>query len=238
MIRVLLVEDDPMVAELNRIYVDRVGGFKVVASARSAAEGLAILQAEPVDLLLLDIFMAGQTGLDLMAEIRSLSLDVDVIFVTAARDARTISKAIKLGAVDYLIKPFEFERLQQALESYRETLRLVRTEQSLSQTELDAALSRRPREAPGQAELPKGLDRATLTRICQAIQDLPGDTPWFTSEELSGLVGISRVSVRKYLEFLCGLKVLRMEPGYGGMGRPVHRYRVQMARIEDLRRFL
>jgi CitB family two-component system response regulator MalR len=237
MIRVVLVEDDPMVAELNRIYVERVPGFKVVASARSASEGLAALQAQPADLLLLDIFMAGQTGLDLMAEIRRLSFDVDVIFVTAARDARTIGKALKLGAVDYLIKPFEFERLQQALEGYQETHRMVRTDQDLSQRDLDAAFSRKPRKDTGDAELPKGLDRATLGRIGQAILDLPGDLPWFTSEELAGQVGISRVSVRKYLEFLCGLRVLRMEPGYGGMGRPVHRFRLQRTRVQDLQRF-
>jgi CitB family two-component system response regulator MalR len=238
MIRVVLVDDEPMVAELNRIYVERVPEFKVVATARSAAEGLQALQSQPVDLLLLDIFMAGQTGMDLMAEIRRLNLDVDVIFVTAARDAQTIGKALKLGAVDYLIKPFEFERLQQALEGYRATHRLVRTGQSLSQTELDAALSRRAREAPGETGLPKGLDRATLTRICQAILDLPGDSPWFRSGDLVGRVGISRVSVRKYLEFLCGRKVLRMEPGYGGMGRPVHRFCLPPAQVEDLRRFL
>ena len=210
----------------------------MVASTRSAAEGLAALRTHPVDLLLLDIFMAGRTGMDLMAEIRGLSLDVDVIFVTAARDAKTIGKALKLGAVDYLIKPFEFERLQQALEGYRGTHQMVRAEKALSQTELDAALSRRPREAPGESGLPKGLDRATLGRVCQAILDLPDDAPWFTSEELSAPVGISRVSVRKYLEHLCGLKVLKMEPGYGGMGRPVHRYRLQKARRDDLLRFL
>ena len=238
MIRVVLVEDEPMVAELNRIYVERVADFKVVASARSAEEGLQALQSQPVDLLLLDIFMAGQTGMDLMGEIRRLGLDVDVIFVTAARDAKTIGKALKLGAVDYLIKPFEFERLQQALEGYRRTHRMVHTKQSLSQTELDAAMSRRPREAPGEAGLPKGLDRATLTRICRAILDLPADTPWFSSEELASQVGISRVSVRKYLEFLCGRKVLRMEPSYGGMGRPVHRFCLQESRMDELRHFL
>jgi CitB family two-component system response regulator MalR len=238
MIRVVLVDDEPMVAELNRIYVERVADFKVVATARSAEEGLQALQAQPVDLLLLDIFMAGQTGMDLMAEIRRLGLDVDVIFVTAARDAKTIGKALKLGAVDYLIKPFEFERLQQALEGYRETHRMVHTEQSLSQTVLDAALSRRPRELLGGPDLPKGLDRATLGRICQAILGLPEDGAWFTSEELSGQVGISRVSVRKYLEFLCGRKVLRMEPSYGGMGRPVHRFSLQAIRMDEFRRFL
>ncbi len=238
MIRVVLVDDEPMVAELNRIYVERVPEFQVVATARSAEEGLQALRTQPVDLLLLDIFMAGQTGMDLMAEIRRLSLDVDVIFVTAARDAKTIGKALKLGAVDYLIKPFEFERLQQALEGYRATHRMVHTGQSLSQTELDAALSRRAREAPGETELPKGLDRATLGRVCQAILDLPGDSPWFRSEDLGTQVGISRVSARKYLEFLCGRKVLRMEPSYGGMGRPVHRFCLSPSQVEVLRRFL
>ena len=237
MIRVVLVDDDPMIAELNRIYVERVAGFKVVASARSAEDGLQALKTQPADLVLLDIFMAGRTGMDLMAEIRQLNLDVDVIFVTAARDAKTIGKALKLGAVDYLIKPFEFERLQHALEGYRETHRMVSREQALSQVELDTALRRVPRELPGEADLPKGLDRATLGRVCRIILDLPGETPWFTSEELAGQVGISRVSVRKYLEFLCALRALKMEPGYGGMGRPVHRFQVPPAGREGLRRF-
>ena len=121
MIRVLLVEDDPMVAELNRMFLSRVAGFEIVASVRSATEALEALRTHPVHLLLLDIFMPGQSGLELMEEIRRQALDVDVIFVTAARDTATISKALKLGAVDYLIKPFEFERLKEALDHYRET---------------------------------------------------------------------------------------------------------------------
>lgn len=238
MIKVLLVEDDPMVAELNRVYVERVGGFEIVASVRSAAEALDILRKRTVDLVLLDIFMAGQSGLELLAEIRRMALDIDVIFVTAARDTKTIGKALKLGAVDYLIKPFEFERLKQALENYRETRRMMREEHPVSQTELDAFLGRRSAETRSGSALPKGLDRATLERVCHAIVDRPEANPWFTSEEISGLVGISRVSVRKYVEFLCGLKVLRMEPGYGTVGRPVHRFMLQKAYLDEVRRFL
>ena len=51
-------------------------------------------------------------------------------------------------------------------------------------------------------------------------------------------MGISRVSVRKSCEFLCGLKILKMEPGYGSVGRPVHRFAVQRAYLDELRRFL
>ena len=238
MIRVLLVEDDPMVAELNRLYVERVGGFELVASVRNGPDALEVLQNRVVDLILLDIFMAGQSGMDLLTEIRRLTLDIDVIFVTAARDSKTIGKALKLGAVDYLIKPFEFERLKQALENYRETHRLMHEEHPVSQTELDKFLSRRPPEARSWDQLPKGLDRTTLARVCNVLTHRSDANAWFTCEEISGLVGISRVSVRKYFEFLCGLKVLRMEPGYGTVGRPVHRFLLQMPYLDEVRRFL
>jgi CitB family two-component system response regulator MalR len=238
MIRVLLVEDDPMVAELNRIFLSRVAGFQVVASVRSASEALEALQSHPVNLLLLDIFMPGQNGLELMEEIRRQALDVDVIFVTAARDTATISKALKLGAVDYLIKPFEFERLKEALDHYRETSHMIRDGEALDQEALDKRLARRPAEARGTEELPKGVDRKTLAKLLEAIGEWPVDPPWFTSEEVAQQVGISRVSVRKYFEFLCALKVLRMEPGYGTGGRPVHRFLLQRSYLREARRFL
>jgi two-component system, CitB family, response regulator MalR len=238
LIRVLLVEDDPMVAELNRLYVSRVGGFEIVASVGNAPEALAVLQHRKIDLILLDIFMAGQSGVELLADIRAQALEVDVIFVTAARDTKTISRALKLGAVDYLIKPFEFERLKQALENYRETNRRMREEQPVSQTELDAFLGRRSTESRAGNPLPKGLDRTTLERVLRAIADRAGEERWLTCEEFSGIVGISRVSVRKYFEFLCSIKVLRMELSYGTVGRPMHRYLLQRGYLGEAQRFL
>jgi CitB family two-component system response regulator MalR len=227
-----------MVAELNRAYVERVGGFEVVASVRSGSAALEVLHNRSVDLILLDIFMVGQTGMDLLTEIRQLSLDIDVIFVTAARDTKTIGKALKLGAVDYLIKPFEFERLKQALDNYRETHGMMHEEHPVSQSELDKFIIRQPSESRARNQLPKGLDRITLERLCQVILARPAEKRWFTCEEISGLVGISRVSVRKYIEFLCGIKVLRMEPVYGATGRPVHRFMLQDAYRDEFRRFL
>ena len=84
MIQVLLVEDDPMVAEFNRIYVNNVAGFRAVAVARDGQAALQIIRSQAIDLLLLDIFMPGLNGLELLTEIRSASLEIDVIFVTAA----------------------------------------------------------------------------------------------------------------------------------------------------------
>ncbi|WP_243384800.1 response regulator [Geothrix alkalitolerans] len=238
MIRVLLVEDDPMVAELNRMYLSRVPGFEAVASAGNAAEALDLLRRHTVDLLLMDIFMPGQSGIELMREIRRQALDVDVIFVTAARDAATIDRALKLGAVDYLIKPFEFERLKQALDRYGETRRLIRGGQVLDQTELDKRLAGRATEGRKAEGLPKGLDRNTLEKVVKAVAAWQGPSPWFTAEEIGHQVGISRVSVRKYFEFLSALKVLRMEPGYGTGGRPVHRFQFQKGYLREVQTFL
>jgi CitB family two-component system response regulator MalR len=236
-IRVLLVEDDPMVAELNRLYVDRVEGFGTVGAVATAAEALERLDSKAVDLILLDIFMPGQNGLDLLTEIRARALEVDVIFVSAARDMRTINRALSLGAMDYLIKPFEFERLRQALEHYREKRNVMGSGEPVSQRRLDRLILRRT-AAPGQIRIPKGLDAATLKRVAKGIQGFGEPESWFTCEDLAGRVGLSRVSVRKYVEFLCGLRVLRMEPGYGSVGRPVHRYLLQKPHLRELDPFL
>lgn len=234
MIRVMLVEDDPMVAELNRLYVNKVDDFTVVAAAASGGEAMRVLETQPVDLILLDVFMPGPNGMDLLAGIRAADLEVDVIFVTAARDTKTISRALKLGAVDYLIKPFEFERMKQALEQYRATHRLMQEAQPASQADLDRVILRPALATKAPESLPKGLDRHTLDRIWTALQAWPLGSG-FTSEEVAHQVGLTRVSVRKYLEFLHSLQVLRMEPSYGPVGRPVHRYALLAKDAETLR---
>jgi len=67
MIRVLIVEDDPMVAEFNRRYLAQLEGFTLAAIVRSAAEALTLLEQQEVDLILLDIFMPGINGLEFLA---------------------------------------------------------------------------------------------------------------------------------------------------------------------------
>ncbi|BDU71919.1 response regulator [Mesoterricola silvestris] len=231
MIQVLLVEDDPMVAEVNRLYVDRVPGFCAAASARDGAAALELLRTRPFDLVLLDIGMPGPDGLDLLATIRASDLEVDVIFVTAARDTRTIGRALKLGAMDYLIKPFEFERMKQALEHYAQAHRMMSQDRPASQEDLDRVFAR-PAAHP---DLPKGLDRSTLGSVWKALA--PG-APGITCEELGQRVGLSRVSVRKYLEFLTTIQALRRESAFGAIGRPLHLYHLQAGAEEAVRPFL
>lgn len=222
MIKVLIVEDDPMVAELNKRYVEQVEGYRLKATAGSVQEALQILDNQDINLVLLDIFMPGSNGLELIKKIRKKGNGVDVIVITAASDVQTIQQALRLGAVDYLVKPFEFERLKVALMAYREENRLFTERQALSQEELDHKFFFRERTSV-TPELPKGLTRATLKIVWEHIETM--GEKYFSTEELAHEAGISRVSMRKYLQFLREIQLLDVEVSYGSVGRPVYKYK-------------
>lgn len=119
MITVMIIEDDPMVAEVNALYLEMAEGFHVKYVVSSPKEAFKVLEKMDVDLILLDIFMPGMNGLEFLAKLRQAGNSVAVIVITAACDKRTIRKALGFGAVDYIIKPFEFERLNSALMAYK-----------------------------------------------------------------------------------------------------------------------
>ncbi len=222
MIKVLIVEDDPMVAEFNKRYLEQVGGFELIAIAPSVADALNILDHQKIELILLDIFMPGMNGFDLLAEIRQLGQGVDVIVVSAACDSQSIKKALRYGAVDYLIKPFEFERFNTALSTYRDWVKMTKGQEKLSQAELDIRLLH-PNPLPVHSELPKGLTRNTLKTVWESIQAMKEHS--FSTEEMANRIGVSRVSMRKYLAFLTDIGVIEMEVIYGSVGRPVYQHR-------------
>lgn len=219
MIKVLIVEDDPMVAELNRRYLERVPGFLFCAIASTGNAALEILRTRNIDLVLLDIFMPGINGLELLSKIRAQSYRVDVIVVSAARDNESIQIALRNGAVDYLIKPFEFERLQAALLMLKKRVQLIKEHSYVSQSELDRDVFLG--SSHSSDELPKGLDRNTVKRVWDKILETEGE---FTSEEMAKNVGISSVSIRKYLKHFENSELLRTKILYGSVGRPVYKY--------------
>ncbi|WP_322906376.1 response regulator [Paenibacillus sp. SGZ-1009] len=224
MINVLIVEDDPMVAEMNKFYLGQVAGFRCRGWASSTIQALEWLQQpeHSIDLVLLDIYMKEQSGLDLLADIRRARIEVDVIIISAASDKTSIRYALQNGAVDYLIKPFEFDRLRAALSAYRERHSLLHDHTSLAQSELD--LLTQPSHSMEKTALGKGLTRVTMRLIWEAIG--MHKSPGFSSEEIAGQTGLSRVSVGKYLTAMEELGVLELETTYGTIGRPVKRYHI------------
>ncbi|MDF2592229.1 MAG: hypothetical protein K0S75_1695 [Clostridia bacterium] len=125
MINVLIVDDDPMVAELNKRYVENVPNFKVVAVLYNGEDALKLLKSKKIELLILDIYMPKLDGISLLEEMRKNLLKTDVILVTAATEVNEIDKALKLGAVDYLIKPFDGDRIRKSLNNYLKRYNLL-----------------------------------------------------------------------------------------------------------------
>lgn len=221
-IRVLVVDDDPMVQQVNRDYVETVEGFRVVGTARTGAEAVAYVKEHHPDLVLLDIFMPDQDGVATLKEIRRLDVPADVIMVSAAQDARTIQDVIRHGAVDYIIKPFRLTRLQQALGQYRETKWRLRGAETLNQEQLDMVL-RGQNAAAADSAIPKGLNEATLRQI---IDHLRHTRAALTAVEVADQLGMARVTARRYLDYLVKLGRAQLEVQYGSVGRPLNRYRM------------
>jgi len=225
-IKVLIVEDDPMVAKFNRHYLEQLEGFEYAGWAASGDEAEDILRREEVDLILLDIYMQQTNGLKLLSVLREGGSTVDVIVISAASDNASIRKALQFGAVDYLIKPFEFSRFREALTSYRNDYLTLNQSGHFSQEELDKLMRHRqePEKLLPPPELPKGLTQATLSSLWDLIRRMPEGS--FSTEEIAAAAPISRISVRKYLSFLTEAGILSMEVGYGAVGRPVYLYQV------------
>src|SRR4030042_2048813 len=105
----LLIVDDELGARQS-LEVILEDDFHVL-TAESGQEALKIVQKEPVDLVLLDIHMPEMDGLEVLRKIREKDEEIDIIIVSALNLARKAVDAIKLGAYDYITKPYEPEDL-------------------------------------------------------------------------------------------------------------------------------
>lgn len=236
MINVLIVEDDPMIAALNRKYTEQLDGFQVAGIAANAQQAADLLAQQKIQLILLDIHMPGLNGLDFLRWVREENLELDVILITAASDIQPIQQALRLGAVDYLIKPFEFSRFQEALDQYKNHHHRMEHHNKVSQQELDRMLRKKSSALQSiYPELPKGLTKTTLQTINEKI--LGSGAEVFSTEEIAEASRISRVSVRKYLKFLAEIGYLEETLVYG-VGRPIYHYRLEQANQNQINAYL
>ena len=126
--RVLIVDDEPGVRESLRILLKDTHEPVAVSSA---PEALSQLAAGPFDLVLLDIVMPGIDGLQLLEAIRGRHPALPVVMLTATRTVKTAVDAMKLGAFDYLTKPFDIDELRLVLDKATENAALVREVEAL-----------------------------------------------------------------------------------------------------------
>ena len=221
MIRVIIVEDDPMVAQLNGAFLDRMEGFAVQGIFANGQEALEYLQENPVELALVDVYMPVCSGVELLRQMRGSGIQTAVIMITAATEMKIVEESLRLGIEDYLIKPFSYDRLRDSVLRFRDKNALVQNSSRASQAMVDRLLGNYQKKK----DLPKGLNAKTLEAIRMVMNREPeGD---HTCESLSSATGLSRVTVRPYLNYLIDTGILTSAIDYETGGRPRVLYRLK-----------
>lgn len=218
--KVLVVDDDPMVADINRHYVEKNSMFCVKGLAKNGEEAIQFLEGNQVDLIILDVFMPIMDGIETLKNIRYRKFKSEVIMVTAANDTTTLEQTMHLGVLDYLVKPFTLERLQVSLEKFISKNKFLKENTVLDQNKIDSLISNSAQSE--NEELPKGIQRKTLDIILDCFKE---NSSWFTVDMISERIGISIVTTRRYLNFLVDRRVLEETINYETGGHPSVLYR-------------
>lgn len=225
-IRTLLVDDEPAVLALHSLYLSDLGGFEATATASSAEDAARVLESTAIDLVLLDESMPLGAGTTLLSWLRSSrARGVDVIMITASQEFATVEAARLGGVADYLVKPFAPELFRQRLLAFaarREERAGAAAKSVVAQEQVDAVLGLGA--APtvsGARSVPKGLAPETARLVAAAIAGGGGE---LTAVEVAELCGLSRVTARRYLDFLASTGIVLARPRYGRRGRPVMGY--------------
>ncbi|MFH8795086.1 response regulator [Streptomyces sp. NPDC017941] len=225
MTRVLVVDDDFMVARLHSRYVATVDGFAVAGVAHSRAGALRAAERLRPDLILLDVYLPDLDGIAVLRELRAAEerdpgrAPVDVLFITAARDAEVVRAALRAGALHYLIKPFDRAALEEQLRHVAALRARLDGLAEARQEDVDQLFGPRP---PGSRELPKGLAPHTADLVEHILRGHPAG---LSAAECAEAGSVSRVSARRYLEYFVDTGRAEVTLRYGGAGRPQRRYR-------------
>jgi len=220
MIRTLIVDDHEDVREINREFVARVPSFVVVGVARNGREALAVVDSQPVDLVLLDFYLPDMSGLDVCYALRNPRRPlVDIIAVTSANDTDTM-RALRAYGAEFLIKPYRFAYFREKLEAYAKYHHGLPSGQKTSQCELDDLVDKL--RVTRAAALPKGLTPATYKLVIDVLRN--ADRP-LTATEIAQATGTSltRTTARRYLLHLHEQRLVERTARFG-TGRPEHCY--------------
>jgi two-component system CitB family response regulator len=220
-IRTLVVDDDYRVAAIHSAYIGKVTGFEVIAEAHTAAEAVAAIDELRPDLLLLDLYLPDEHGLDLVARLRRENHPpADVIVITAAKDADSVRAALQHGALHYLLKPFSFPALREKLESYAQMRGRLDSLDTADQRSVDRVYG--SLRTPAQLATARGTSEFTLETIERL---LTASRQALSASEVAERVGVSRATAQRYLSHLHEAGRVNVSLRYGASGRPEHRYR-------------
>lgn len=228
MYRVIIVEDEPEIARTTKGYVERHPDFQLKAIFSNGQEALNYIWLNPVDLIILDLFMPQMNGKEFLYRLRKENLLVDVIVVTAANSGESVREVLPFGVVDYLLKPFAAARFTEALDRFVQRRRIISTMSGLDQQGIDAVFSTPPET--GAAERKRRLEEKDLRpEAYEALLGFLEEHPdrSFPLEPLAECAGLSKVSVRRYLNEMLRAREIVSDVDTETGSRPVMVYRLR-----------
>ncbi|MDR1546887.1 MAG: response regulator [Deltaproteobacteria bacterium] len=225
---VVIVEDDPMVAQINGQYLDQTPGLRLAGVFSDGRQAWDHLRRRPADVLVLDVRLPEIDGVELLRRLRAEGCRSQAVMVTAANDPKQVEELLRLGIADYLVKPFTKARFQEAMEKCLLRLRMLDSDDGLNQQAIDqlfTGVATERRAAILTEDAPKGLQPATMELLRQAFEEAAGDR--LSCADLASKIGLSRVTVRRYLNHLVERQDVTSEVDYDTGGRPSLKYRLK-----------
>ncbi|MEX9910131.1 two-component response regulator DpiA [Providencia huaxiensis] len=223
-IKILIVEDELLLAEMHSEYIKAYPACDKVWLAGNLAEARKMVEYMKPDLILLDNYLPDGKGIDLVHELIQERNNADIVFTTAASDMDTVSEAIRLGVFDYLVKPITYERLGQTLDRYIQRKSVVQENSKTNQSKIDDMFNTYAR-GESKEELPTGIDIITLEKILALFTE---PDVQYTAESIAETIKLSRTTARRYLEYCLAKDKIEAEIEYGKVGRPQRIYRAKL----------
>ena len=186
-IRVLVVDDDFMIAQMHGKYIEQQDGYELAGIAHNFEQTMAMAGELRPDLILLDVYLPDRSGIEALRTIRTENIPSDIILITAAKEIDIIEDAFRLGIFDYLIKPFDLALLQGALEKYRQFRSHLLLAVQPDQRFVEGLKKFRSAKPVSAQQMQKGIDSRTLERIrhCLAQEAEPR-----TAEQIAALAAL------------------------------------------------
>lgn len=218
MYKVLIIEDDPMVACINKNFIEKYDNLKIVGIVKNEEDALNILLNDEISLILCDVYLGDSNGIEILKKIRSQGILSDIIFITALNESNKIKEAMAYGVTDFLIKPYNQIRLDVAINKFFKKNELL-LKNTMIQEEYDKYFI----NEENIVELPKGINKKTLEKIEFFLNE--NRKKWWNANRISEHLNISTVTLNKYLKYLVSINKLSVNISHGEVGRPENFYK-------------
>lgn len=220
MYKAVLLSDWPQAGSEYAEEIARDRRFSFETAIWRGEEAAFQLSCRGVDLLILDLRERAESALGLMRRLRVQNVGAEIILVLSAGGRDMLCEAIRLGALDVFAAQLSSARVRQGLEKFVLHARILNMSARLNQDAVDALM----RSDFSQAgALPKGLQQRTLNAVRQVFESSGGKS--LSCEMMAEAVGLSRITVQRYLTYLVDRGEIEQYVNYHTGGRPCALYR-------------